>query len=240
LVSAYLLALRHPVLVARQLADLDRMAPGRLLLAVGVGGDDRHEIEACGVDPRTRGVRTDEMLDVLTRLQTGAAVTHHGEHVDLDEVRVLPAVAPPTPVLVAGRSEATFDRTARFGTGWFGIFCSPERFSAGVQHISDLAVSLGRADAPTGHGMHVWCSVDPDPTVARRRLADQMEGFYGTPFSRFERYCPAGTAEDVAAFIADYVRFGARTISLAVAGDDARSVDDAALVRDLLRAEFAD
>ena len=53
LVGVYLLALRHPTLVARQLADLHEMAPGRLLLGVGVGGDDRHEIEACGVDPAT-------------------------------------------------------------------------------------------------------------------------------------------------------------------------------------------
>ncbi len=40
----YLLPLRHPVLVARQLADIDRLAPGRLIFGVGVGGEDRHEV----------------------------------------------------------------------------------------------------------------------------------------------------------------------------------------------------
>jgi len=50
-VGVYLLALRHPVTVARQLATLAESAPGQLLLGVGVGGEDRNEIAMCGVDP---------------------------------------------------------------------------------------------------------------------------------------------------------------------------------------------
>jgi alkanesulfonate monooxygenase SsuD/methylene tetrahydromethanopterin reductase-like flavin-dependent oxidoreductase (luciferase family) len=58
--GVYLLPLRHPVLVARQLADIDRIAPGRLIFGVGVGGEDRHEVSICGVDPATRGMRMNE------------------------------------------------------------------------------------------------------------------------------------------------------------------------------------
>ncbi len=61
----YLLPLRHPVLVARQLTDIERSAPGRLTLGVGIGGEDRREIEICGVDPATRGARMEECLTVL-------------------------------------------------------------------------------------------------------------------------------------------------------------------------------
>src|SRR6266508_3664232 len=49
--SVYLLPLRHPVPVARQLATVATFAPGRIVFGVGVGGEDRHEIEICGVDP---------------------------------------------------------------------------------------------------------------------------------------------------------------------------------------------
>src|SRR4029077_2520139 len=49
-VGLYLLPLRHPVTVARQLATIAQLAPGRLTLGVGLGGEDRHEIEICGVD----------------------------------------------------------------------------------------------------------------------------------------------------------------------------------------------
>jgi len=51
--GVYLLPLRHPVLVARQLADIDRIAPGRLIFGVGIGGEDRRELSICGVDPAT-------------------------------------------------------------------------------------------------------------------------------------------------------------------------------------------
>ena len=64
-VGLYLLPLRHPVPVARQLATIAQLAPGRLTLGVGIGGEDPHELEICGVDPRTRGRRMDECLQIL-------------------------------------------------------------------------------------------------------------------------------------------------------------------------------
>src|SRR6056297_1353255 len=78
-VGVYLLALRHPLPVARQIASLCESAPGRLVLGVGVGGEDRHEIEICGVDPRTRGRRTDESLVALRGLLRGEPTTFEGE-----------------------------------------------------------------------------------------------------------------------------------------------------------------
>ena len=53
--GVYLLPLRHPVPVARQLADIARLAPGRLIFGVGIGGEDRHEVAICGVDPAPPG-----------------------------------------------------------------------------------------------------------------------------------------------------------------------------------------
>src|SRR6201986_2001401 len=76
--GVYLLPLRHPVLVARQLADFAQLAPGRLVLGVGVGGEDRHEIESCGVNPATRGDRMDECLDIVRQLLAGGPVTYDG------------------------------------------------------------------------------------------------------------------------------------------------------------------
>ena len=61
-VGVYLLPLRHPVPVARAIATVAELAPGRLVFGVGIGGEDRHEVEVCGVDPRTRGRRCDECL----------------------------------------------------------------------------------------------------------------------------------------------------------------------------------
>ena len=57
--AVYLLPLRHPVLVARQVATLAGLAPGRLVFGVGLGGEDPAELRACGVDPANRGRRMD-------------------------------------------------------------------------------------------------------------------------------------------------------------------------------------
>src|ERR1700742_4541202 len=70
-VALYLLPLRHPVPVARQLASIAELAPGRLTFGVGIGGEDRHELEICGVDPATRGRRMDESLQILRGLADG-------------------------------------------------------------------------------------------------------------------------------------------------------------------------
>src|SRR5262245_57705298 len=77
-VGLYLLPLRHPVPVARQLATIAEQAPGRLTFGVGLGGEDNHEIEVCGVDPRTRGRRMDECLRILRGLADGTALTFDG------------------------------------------------------------------------------------------------------------------------------------------------------------------
>ena len=60
--GVYLLALRHPAVVARQLATIALLAPGRFTFGVGVGGDDPRELELCGINPRERGGRSDAAL----------------------------------------------------------------------------------------------------------------------------------------------------------------------------------
>jgi alkanesulfonate monooxygenase SsuD/methylene tetrahydromethanopterin reductase-like flavin-dependent oxidoreductase (luciferase family) len=60
--GVYLLALRHPAVVARQLATIAQLAPGRFTFGIGVGGDDPAELELCGIDPHERGARTTEAL----------------------------------------------------------------------------------------------------------------------------------------------------------------------------------
>jgi alkanesulfonate monooxygenase SsuD/methylene tetrahydromethanopterin reductase-like flavin-dependent oxidoreductase (luciferase family) len=212
--GVYLLPLRHPVLVARQLADIARLAPGRLIFGVGIGGEDRHEVAICGVDPATRGPRMDECLTVVRQLLTGKAVTFHGTFVDLDEAVIAPAPAEPVPIIVGGRSDAAIRRAGRLGDGWLGIWNSPRRFAAAVEMAAQEAARAGRPDPPRRHAMQVWCGLADSRQAARACLAPAMEAFYQLPFERFERYCPYGTAEDVAGFLAPYAAAGCTEFNL--------------------------
>ena len=206
--GVYLLPLRHPVLVARQLADIARLAPGRLIFGVGVGGEDRHEVSVCGVDPATRGLRMDESLAVVRQLLTGAPATFHGRFFDLDEALILPAPAAPVPIIIGGRSDAAIRRAGRLGDGWLGIWNSPRRFAAAVEMAAEEAAAAGRPGPPSRHAMQVWCGLADSREAARASLAPAMQAFYQIPFERFERYCPYGTADDVAEFLAPYAEAG--------------------------------
>src|SRR5687768_7718501 len=155
--GVYLLPLRHPTPVARQLADIDRLAPGRLTLGVGIGGEDRHEVEVCGVDPRTRGRRMDECLEVLRGLMTAEPLTYRGRFYDLDEALVLPAPSPPIPLVVGGRSEAAVRRAARLGDGWLAIWVSPRRFADALGQIEEEAAAADRDHTRFQHALNVWC-----------------------------------------------------------------------------------
>ncbi len=228
--AVYLLPLRHPVPVTRQVSTLAALAPGRFEFGVGVGGEDPAEARACGVDPATRGRRTDEALAVLRRLLAGDEVTMSGEFFSLDRVRVEPSPLSPVPIVVGGRSDAALRRAARYGDGWLGLWVSPSRYADATARIAAFAADAGRVVLRWRHGMHVWCAFGDSAATARSRLAASMENFYQTPFGKFERYCPCGTPEEVAAGLQAYVDAGCRSFNLipladseelAIAGADA-------------------
>jgi alkanesulfonate monooxygenase SsuD/methylene tetrahydromethanopterin reductase-like flavin-dependent oxidoreductase (luciferase family) len=218
--GVYLLPLRHPTLVARQLADVDRLAPGRLVFGVGIGGEDRHEVEVCGVDPATRGRRMDECLIAVRELLTGRPTIFHGRHIDLDKAVIVPAPARPVPLIVGGRSEAAVKRAGRLGDGWLGLWVSPRRFRDATGQAGDEAARVGRTDYPARHAMQVWCGLAETRETARDNLAQAMEAFYGLKFEQFERYSPYGGVDDVVGFLSPYVEAGCREFNLITRSPD--------------------
>ncbi len=235
--GVYLLPLRHPVLVARQLADLGRIAPGRLVFGVGIGGEDRREVSICGVDPATRGLRMEECLTIVRQLLTGKAVTFHGRFFDLEEAVIGPAPAEAIPIIVGGRSDMAVRRAGRLGDGWLGIWNSPRRFADAAGLAAAEAARAGRPDPPRRHAMQVWCGLADSREAARACLAPAMEAFYQLPFERFERYCPYGTADDVAGFLAPYAAAGCAEFNLIPQSPDHdQAIAGTAAVRKLLAA----
>lgn len=237
--SVYLLPLRHPVPVALQAAQLDQLSQGRLVLGVGLGGEDPHEFTSCGVDPRARGARTDEALQILRRLWSEDHVTFPGRHFDLHDVTLYPKPWHPIPLVIGGRSDAALRRAGRFGDGYTGIWQSVDRFRQAAGLIAQAANDAGRDPSAIELGMQFWMTVAADRTRARAALAPAMEGMYHVPFERFERYTPFGAAAEVAECIAPYVEAGARHVNLiAVQATPEENVEAAAEVRAALRKLF--
>jgi alkanesulfonate monooxygenase SsuD/methylene tetrahydromethanopterin reductase-like flavin-dependent oxidoreductase (luciferase family) len=234
-VALYLLPLRHPVLVARQLASIAELAPGRLTFGVGIGGEDPHELEICGVDPSTRGRRMDESLEILRELTEGKPVSFDGEFYTLRDAQILPAPSSPIPIVVGGRSDAAVRRAGRFGDGWLGIWVSPRRFGSAVTQIAGHAGDAGRDAGGFRHAMNVWCGFGDSRAAARGSLSAGMQTFYQMPFEPFERYSPYGTPTEVADFLYPYVEAGCSTFNIIpCAGDQETAVSAVAEVRRLL------
>ncbi len=234
-VGLYLLPLRHPVLVARQLATIAQLAPGRLTLGVGIGGEDRHEIEICGVDPNTRGRRMDECLQILRGLADGEPVTFDGEFFSLNDALIVPAPSPRIPLIVGGRSDAAVSRAARLGDGWLGIWVSPRRFATVRDQITWQATEAGRDATAFEHALNVWCGFAPTREFARDLLAAQMQSFYQMPFEPFERYSPYGTPQHVAEFLSPYIEAGCSAFNvIPCATDDESAIAAVGELRQLL------
>lgn len=226
-VGVFLLALRHPVVAARQIASMSQAAPGRFTLGVGVGGEDRHESEVCDVDPTTRGRRTDAALDIVRRLLAGETVDGDGEFFQFADARIKPTPDPPVPITIGGRSDAALRRAGERGDGWIAAWCSARRLSEGIAIVEDYARAAGHGsldpDRPMKHGIQLWVGVGDTPAEGREAVAAGMRDFYRMPFEPFERYTPVGPPEAIAEFLAPYVEAGATTLNLAPVGSDRQS-----------------
>lgn len=235
-VGIYQLPLRHPTTVTRQLSTLCEMHPGRVVLGVGVGGDDRKEMEVCGVDPKTRGKRMNESLEIIRRQMTGEAVTFSGDVFDITEAAVHPPVNPLVPLIIGGRGDAAMKRTARLGDGWLAIWTSPRRVQEFIEQVAEEAETVGRGDTQWRHGIVVWCEFGDDVETASKRLADNMEHVYKMPREAFEKWSPAGPPEAIAEFCAPYVDTGLVDLTFITQGEDlSRSIESVAEVKRLLR-----
>ena len=85
--AVYLLPLRHPAPVAKQVASLDTISNGRVIFGVGVGGEFPVEFELCGVPVEERGARLSEGIRVLRKLWSGGPVAHDGRFYPLPRSR---------------------------------------------------------------------------------------------------------------------------------------------------------
>ncbi|MHB1962418.1 MAG: LLM class flavin-dependent oxidoreductase [Acidimicrobiales bacterium] len=227
-----LLPLYHPVLVAKQVADLDRASGGRVALGIGVGGEYPAEFAALGVPLAGRGRRTDEAVGLLRRLWTGQEVSHTGAEFSVPPVRVHPAPLQDggPPVVVAGRQEPAMRRAGRLGDGWMPYLYSPGRYDRSVARIRQHAADAGRDLAGFGWCLFVPFAVDRDGARARRTAAEFLGGTYRQDFTELvPRVTAAGTTEEVTARLVEYVAAGARHLVL-LACDRRQAVAQAALV----------
>lgn len=175
--SVLVLPGRNPMLLAKELATLDRLSGGRLLPAFGLGQVDPAEQQAFGVERTERAARFDEMLPLLRRFWAEDEVDHDGRFFHYEGARVRPRpVQDPVEVWFGGTAPSALRRTGRFGDGWLPSFCTPDDVAAGRPEIERVAAEHDRAIDPGHFGALVPYGVDGIPDAVAGFLARRRPG----------------------------------------------------------------
>ncbi|HVY16669.1 MAG TPA: LLM class flavin-dependent oxidoreductase [Rhodopila sp.] len=220
-------ALRNPVLLAHQVATLDQLAEGRLILGVGLAADRpniRAEFAAAGVPFEQRIGRMLEGLRLCKALWSGQPVDWDGRW------QMAGAVVAPTParsggplLWIGGNLPASLVRAGRHFDGWFPIAPSAPAFAEGLRTVKRVAAEHGRDPAALSGAMYLTISLDDDAARAEDRLNRFLEAYYDVPAAQTRRrqasYC--GPAEGLKPWLDAYGAAGASHLVLRFAGDHA-------------------
>ena len=181
--TTMLLPGRNVLRLAKQLASLDRLSRGRLLVTLVPGLTYAPEREAIGVEPKQRGAFIDEALPLLRRLWAGETVSHDGPAGTLRDVKLSPLpVQEPLEVWLGGTVPAALERCGRLSDGWLPSLCTPDEAAAGRVVIEAAAARAGRSISGEHFGMSIGYATAPiDAATARTMAARRPRSVELTP-----------------------------------------------------------
>jgi probable F420-dependent oxidoreductase len=170
---------RNPMLLAKELAQLDQLSNGRVLISLVPGLEQPMERQALGIGAANRGALLDEVIPLLRQWWAGETVDHRSERFHFPGVQVRPLpVQQPLEIWLGGVGPAALRRAGRFSDGWLGAMVTPEEAGDAVRTITQAALEADRSIDPEHFGLSIGYSRhEPDQRVmagmqARRPDAD--------------------------------------------------------------------
>ena len=233
-------ALRNPVVLAHQVATLDQIAEGRLILGIGIAADVpniRAEFTAAGVPFEKRVGRLLEGVRLARALWTGQPVSWNGRW------KVENAVLGPTPyrvggppIWIGGSLPASRERAGRYFDGWMPIAPNAEQWRQQWAEIRTIARQARRNPTALTGAIYLSVGVDDDTARANDRLDHYLERYYGQPAAAVRKWqaCYAGSGEGLGQWLRGYAAAGVEHFVLRFAGDHERHLDLVAALRNAL------
>jgi probable F420-dependent oxidoreductase len=218
-----LVPLYPPALLAKMGAALDVASGGRFTLGVGVGGEFANEFAACGIPLKERGARTDDALEVITRVWSGADVTYDGRFTKLENfsLKPLPIQKPRPPIWVSGRTDAAMRRAAKYADGWLPYMYTPEQLADSIAKIKAHGEDMGRDLSDFTFGMYIFTAVHEDNETAIKFAAERLSTQYSQDFSKLvHKFALAGDPDRCRARLREYIDAGAEMVFVSSACPD--------------------
>lgn len=210
-----ILALHHPVRLAREVATIDHLSDGRMTLGVGIGAAGL-PWEAFGEAASDRAARFEEYLDVMRRLWDDSQVDVAGRFVALRHARMEPKpVQRPMPVWFGASSPRALRRTARLASGWLGAGSSPSAaFPAMVSQLRQYLEAEGRDPSSFPVGKRVYVAIDRPA----QEVGEWFRAVYGPAVP--PEVAVSGSPQHVVERLLELRRAGAELLLVSPVGDD--------------------
>ncbi|MGH1491649.1 MAG: LLM class flavin-dependent oxidoreductase [Acidimicrobiales bacterium] len=231
-------ALRNPVVLAQQLATIDQISEGRLIVGVGIAGDNpaiRAEFTAAGVPFDRRVGRLMEGVRLWRELWRGEPVDWHGRwRVENGTLAPVPFARPDRPdgppIWLAAGVTAGIERAAKHFDGWFPIGPNAASFGEGNVHYRATAAAAGRT--PTT-ALYLTIAIADDQAVGDQALDDYLESYYNAPGAVMRKIqaCHAGSLDSVMGYLQTCLAAGAQHLVLRFVGDHNSSLKQVAARR---------
>lgn len=137
------LAIRHPVLVAKQSMSVAVMSGNRFSLGVGISPWPE-DFEITGIPWAGRGARMNEMMEIVRGLSTGNYFSYKGKVFDIQSIKMSPAPSEPVPLLVGGHSEAALQRAVHLGDGWMHAGGDETKLQGMLDRLKQIRKEAGK------------------------------------------------------------------------------------------------
>ncbi len=220
--DVFLLPLRHPTPIAKQISTLDHLTEGRFIFGVGVGGEFPKEYEACGVPLNERGARLSESLTVMRKLWSGEPVSHAGRFFSFEGVKMQPPPRQPggPPIWCGGRADPALRRIGRMTDGWMSYVVTPDMYRQGLEKIATAASEAARTfDRGFGTAHLLFTRIDDTYEKALDAATVSLSQRYAMDFRKAaQRYGALGTPQDVVETIFKFQQAGVRHLILDFVG----------------------
>jgi alkanesulfonate monooxygenase SsuD/methylene tetrahydromethanopterin reductase-like flavin-dependent oxidoreductase (luciferase family) len=222
--SILLATLWNPMLLAKEVATIQRLSEGRFILGMAIGAREP-DFQAAGVSIKSRPSRLEESVALLRQATTGNAVDHQGKAFSIKVGPVALPGTPSTPIWLGGIAEGAVRRAVRLGDGFIITGRGPEYAREAVPHVRKLAAEAGKDLKRFPIAGLMYACFDRDPERATKTMTDYIQSYYGRLIFDPAKAAICGGSREAVARLQEYAALDIDTLIMVPVTRDAEQVD---------------